>query len=120
MKCLFLIFLKMKICVMKQFEIYIANLDPAKGTEMQKTRPVVIISPDEMNNCLKTIIIAPITSKIHSKIPTRIEIELDNVVNYVVLDQLRTLDKLRLYKFCGNLLDVEAQSVKDALIEMFS
>ena len=110
----------MKICVMKQFKIYVANLNPTIGTEINKTRPVVIISPDEMNDFLNTVIIAPITSKIHSTIPTRIEIELNHTVNYVVLDQLRTLDKSRLYKYVGDLAEDEAQNVKDALIEMFS
>ena len=105
---------------MKQFKIYVANLNPTIGTEINKTRPVVIISPDEMNDFLNTVIVAPITSKIHSKIPTRIEIELNQSVNYVVVDQHRTLDKSRLYKYVGNLSEDEAQNVKDALIEMFS
>lgn len=110
----------MKICVMKQFEIYIANLNPTVGTEINKTRPVVIISPDEMNNFLNTVIIAPITSKVHSKIPTRIEIELNSNINYVVLDQLRTLDKSRLYKYVSDLSEDEIENVKNSLIEMFS
>ena len=105
---------------MSQFEIYLSNLNPIIGTEINKTRPVVIISPDEMNDFLNAVIIAPITSKIHSKIPTRIEIELNHMVNYVVVDQLRTLDKSRLFKYVGNLSEDEIQNVKDALLEMFS
>lgn len=105
---------------MKQFEIYIANLDPTKGTEIKKTRPVVIISPNEMNAALRTVIIAPVTSQVHENIPTRIKINLQNNISYVVLDQLRTLDKTRLYKYVGDLSKNSASEIRDTLIEMFS
>lgn len=106
--------------LMKQFDIYIANLDPAKGTEINKTRPVIIVSPDEMNMALRTVIIAPITSQIRANIPTRVKINLQNKINYVVLDQLRTLDKSRLYKHVGALTEDCSENIKDVLIEMFS
>ncbi len=105
---------------MKQFDIYIANLNPTVGTEINKTRPVVIVSPDEMNDFLNTVIVAPVTSQIHSRIPTRIEIEVENKINYVVIDQLRTLDKTRLFKYIGNLSKKESGCVKDTILEMFS
>lgn len=105
---------------MKQFEVYVANLDPTKGTEINKTRPVVIISPNEMNGALRTVIIAPLTSKIHANIPTRVRVNLQDKVSYVVLDQLRTLDKTRLYKYIGVLAEIHAEDVKNTLLEMFS
>ena len=67
-----------------QYAIVLVNLDPTIDSEIKKTRPCVIISPDEMNDFLNTVIVAPITSKIHSKIPTRIEIELNQTVNYIL------------------------------------
>ena len=115
----FLMYLKMKY-LMKQFEVYIANLDPTKGTEINKTRPVVIVSPDEMNGALRTVIIAPITSQVHANIPTRIKFSLQDKISYVVLDQLRTLDKTRLYKHIANLTENDCESIKNTLIEMFS
>lgn len=106
---------------MKQFEIYIAKLDPTVGTEINKTRPVVIVSPNEINDNLRTVIIAPITSKIHAAIiPTRIEIIVNQSVNYVILDQIRTLDKTRLFKHIGTLTENEIDVVKDCLTQMFS
>lgn len=105
---------------MRQFEVYIANLDPTKGVEIKKTRPVVIISPNEMNSALCTVIIAPITSQTHANIPTRIKISLQDTVSYVVLDQLRTLDKTRLYKHVGALPKSSIEDIKNILIEMFS
>ena len=105
---------------MEQFEVYIANLDPTKGTEINKTRPVIIVSPNEMNGALRTVIIAPITSQVHANIPTRIKISLQNKVSYIVLDQLRTLDKTRLYKYVGVLAESYAEEVKNTLLEMFS
>lgn len=106
--------------LMKQFEVYIANLDPTKGIEIKKTRPVVIISPDEMNIPLGTVIIAPITSKVHANIPTRVKINLQNNTSYVVLDQLRTLDKTRLYKYIGVLTKDSVAEIKNVLLEMFA
>lgn len=105
---------------MKQFEIYIANLDPTKGTEINKTRPVIIVSPNEMNSALRTVIVAPITSQVHANIPTRIKISLQNKISYVVLDQLRTLDKTRLYKYVDVLAEAGCENIKNTLVEMFS
>lgn len=111
--------LRMK-CLMKQFEVYIANLDPAQGIEIEKTRPVIIVSPNEMNLYLKTVIIAPLTSQFHENIPTRIEIILQGKVSYIVLDQLRTLDKSRLHKFVGNSPKQVNSNIKNVLLEMFA
>ena len=82
---------------MKQYEIYLVNLEPTIGHEIQKTRPCVIVSPNEMNEHIETIIIAPMTTKSH-KYPTRIEINFQNKTGWIVLDQIRTVDRKRLIK----------------------
>jgi len=87
----------MGIVVLKQYEIVIVNLDPTIGSEIKKTRPCLIISPDEINENLKVIIVAPITSK-SRKYPTRIEISIKGKKNWIVIDQIRTIDKRRVYK----------------------
>jgi len=105
---------------MKQFEIYVANLDPTIGAEIKKTRPVMIISPNEMNNNIRTVIVAPITSQTHNNIPTRIEIDINGRLSYVVLDQIRTLDKKRLTKFILKISLEEQEEIKHSLQEMFA
>ena len=112
-----MIFLKMRTWML-QFEIYLANLDPAIGAEMKKTRPVLVISPDEMNKHIQTVIIAPITSKSRAY-PTRIKVKLNGNISFVVLDQIRALNKQRLYKLIGAIGDEEIDSIKTILQEMF-
>lgn len=102
---------------MKQYEIFIANLDPTIGREIKKTRPCLVISPDEMNNYIGTIIIAPITSKSHDY-PTRVKINLNQKDAWIVLDQIRTIDKIRLIRKAGFLSLKEIQKVKSILKEM--
>lgn len=85
---------------MKQYEIVLVNLDPTIGVEMKKTRPCVIISPDEMNKHLRTLVIAPMTTK-SRKYPTRIEVKHDNKIGWVVIDQIRTIDRRRIVKRLG-------------------
>ena len=85
----------------KRFDIYLVSLDPTIGKEIKKTRPCVIISPNEMNHYLKTLIIAPMTSK-GIDIPTRVETKLKGKKGYVVLDQIRSIDKKRLIKLSSN------------------
>lgn len=82
---------------MKRFDIYLINLDPTLGSEIQKTRPCVIISPDEMNDYIKTVIVAPMTSK-GKLYPTRIRCNFQEKEGLIVLDQIRTVDKIRLVK----------------------
>ena len=88
--------------VVEQYSIYLVNLDPTVGHEMKKARPCVIISPNEMNFNISTIIIAPMTSKSHIY-PTRIPLTFQRKKGWVVLDQIRTVDKNRLVKKLGNL-----------------
>jgi mRNA interferase MazF len=102
----------------KQYMIVLANLDPTIGSEIKKTRPCVIISPDEMNKYLNTIVIAPMTTKSKSY-PTRVEIKHDNKIGWIVLDQISTIDKQRILKDLGRLSKPEIKEVKSILRETF-
>ena len=102
----------------KQYQIILVNLDPTIGSEIKKTRPCVVISPDEMNNHLRTVVIAPMTTS-SKNYPTRIEIKHDNIIGWIVLDQIRTIDKQRIIKELGKLLRPEIKKVKIILKETF-
>jgi mRNA interferase MazF len=102
----------------KQYDLVIVNLDPTVGSEMKKIRPCVVISPDEMNRNLQTIVIAPITSSIRSY-PTRVKINLENTKGWIALDQIRTLDRGRIIKRLDALKNVEIKKVKAIIKETF-
>ncbi|CDZ80125.1 mRNA interferase EndoA [Candidatus Rubidus massiliensis] len=104
--------------MVKQFDVYLINLDPTIGSEIKKTRPCVIISPNEMHG-LNTVIIAPLTSTC-KKYPTRIALFFENKEGYVVLDQIRTVDKSRLVKRVGKIEKETAQMILGILQEMFA
>ena len=104
---------------MKRFDIYLVNLDPTVGNEIKKTRPAVIISPDEMNRNISTVIIAPMTTKGRSY-PTRIPTTFQQKEGQVILDQIRTVDKSRLVKKIGKVNKVTSNKILSLLIEMFS
>src|SRR3989339_186585 len=99
-----------------QYEIVLVNLDPTIGSEITKTRPCVVISPNEMNKHLNTIVIAPMTSQ-SKNYPTRIPVKHDNKNGWIVIDQIRTIDKQRIIKSLDNLKDKEIESVKKILKE---
>jgi mRNA interferase MazF len=101
-----------------QYQIVLVNLDPTIGSEIKKTRPCVVISPDEMNKYLRTIVIAPMTTK-SKKFPTRIEIKHDGKIGWVVIDQIRTIDKQRIIKSLGRLSVPEIKEVKSVLKETY-
>jgi len=103
--------------VIRQYEVYQVFLDPTRGHEIKKTRPCVVISPDEMNQYISTVIIAPMTTKTHSY-PTRVSVKFKNKDGWVVLDQLRTIDKGRLRKKLGSIGDKTIQQLKEVLQEM--
>lgn len=105
--------------VIKRFEIYWVSLDPTVGSEIQKTRPAVVISPNEVNSALGTILIAPITSS-KRNFPTRIAFDLNKSENYIALDQIRAVDKTRLNRKLSVLNEETAQSVCDKLQELFA
>jgi mRNA interferase MazF len=105
--------------VVKRFDVYLINLDPTVGSEIQKTRPCLVISPDEMNRFIRTIIIAPMTTK-GTSYPTRVTCKFQGKQGQVVLDQIRTVDKTRLVRRLGK-VDKQTQSeVLSVLSEMFA
>ena len=103
---------------LKQYQIVLVNLDPTVGSEIKKTRPCVIISPDEMNKFLRTIIIAPMTTS-SKKYPTRIEVKHDRKIGWIVIDQIRTIDKQRIIKILGRLTQPEIKELKSVVKETF-
>ncbi len=102
----------------KQYQIVLVNLDPTVGSEIKKTRPCVIISPDEMNRHLNTIVISPMTST-SKKYPTRIKIKHNKKTGWIVIDQIRTIDQTRVIKVLGELTRKETAQVKSVLKETF-
>ena len=100
-----------------QYDVYLINLDPTIGHEIKKTRPCLIISPDELNNNLQTVIIAPMTTRSHGY-PTRVKLDFQNKTGWIVLDQIRTVDKKRLVKRLGLIDKKTVQKVKAIIKEM--
>ena len=105
--------------VIKRFDVYLVILDPAVGSEIQKTRPCLIVSPDEMNRHIGTVIVAPMTTKGRS-FPTRVACTFHGKEGQVVLDQIRTVDKSRLARKLGQIDDESQRDVLSILNEMFS
>jgi len=100
-------------------DVYMVDLNPTKGAEIRKTRPAVIISPDEMNSTLKTIIITPLTSTIRAY-PFRIDCTFQKKRGQIALDQIRSLDKKRLIKKMGNFSTSKMNSILNKLSVIFS
>jgi mRNA interferase MazF len=105
--------------VVRRFEVYLINLDPTVGSEIQKTRPCLIISPDEMNRHIATVIVAPMTTKGRSY-PTRVDCLFEGKSGQIVVDQIRTVDKSRLVKKLGIISEDTQCEVLAVLSEMFS
>jgi mRNA interferase MazF len=105
--------------VVKRFEVYLVNLDPTLGSEIRKTRPCLIISPDEMNDHINTVIVAPMTSK-GRDYPTRINCHFEEKEGQIILDQIRTVDKIRLVKRLGKITAKTQKEVLAGLMEMFA
>lgn len=105
--------------VVKRFEVYLVNLDPTVGSEIKKVRPCLIISPDEMNSHIETVIIAPLTTK-GRNYPTRVNCRFEGKDGQIVLDQIRTVDKSRLVKKLENIPSDIQQEVLSVLMEMFA
>ena len=101
----------------RQYEVYLINLDPTIGHEIKKTRPCLVISPDEMNKNVKTVMIAPMTTKSHPY-PTRIKVTLMKTRGWIVLDQIRTVDKKRLVKRLSRIHEESIKKVKSVIREM--
>jgi mRNA interferase MazF len=101
-----------------QYSIVLVNLDPTIGSEMKKTRPCAIISPNEMTKYLQTIVVAPMTSTSKSY-PTRVEVKHNKTKGWVVFDQIRTIDRKRIVKGLGKLSDKEISKIKSVILETF-
>lgn len=101
-----------------QYQIVLVNLDPTVGSEIKKTRPCVIISPNEMNTYLQTLVIAPMTTT-SKPYPTRVLIMHNNKLGRIAIDQIRTIDKKRVIKILGNLTENEISAVKSVVKETF-
>jgi mRNA interferase MazF len=104
--------------VIRQFEVYRVTLDPTVGSEVRKTRPCVVISPNEMNDGLRTVIVAPVTSTIRN-LPFRVQCTLKGRAGSIMLDQIRTVDRNRLTSKMSMLPARTSQKVKAILLEMF-
>jgi mRNA interferase MazF len=100
-------------------EVWLVTLDPVEGAEIQKTRPCLIVSPDEMNRHLQTVIIAPMTST-ERTYPTRVSVVFQGKMGQIALDQLRTVDRQRLVRKLGAIAAPTAQTVSALLIEIFT
>lgn len=103
---------------LNQYQIVLVNLDPTVGSEIKKTRPCVVISPNEMNKYLNTIVVAPMTSS-SKPYPTRLEVFQNNKLSWVVIDQIRTIDRQRIVKILGGLSENEIKKTKAIIKETF-
>jgi len=104
--------------IIKQYQIVLVNLDPTIGSEIKKTRPCVVISPDEMNRYLNTFVVAPMTSN-SKAYPTRTEVKHNNKKGWIVLDQIRTVDRKRIIRSFGSITDKEIDKVKTIIHETY-
>ena len=102
----------------RRFDVFLVNLDPTIGSEIKKTRPAVVISPNEMNRFVNTVIIAPMTSKVKGY-PSRVALKFRNKKGEAVLDQIRTVDKARLVKKLGAVTKKESEDISATLLEIF-
>jgi mRNA interferase MazF len=105
--------------VVKRFDVYLVNLDPTVGSEIQKTGPCLMISPDEMNRNIRTVIIAPMTSA-QKEYPTRVSCTFQKKKGQIVLDQLRTIDKARLTRRLGTIDSKDQLEVISILQRLFT
>ena len=103
----------------RRFDVFLISLDPTQGHEIKKTRPCVVISPNEMNDHISTVIVAPMTSKGRAY-PSRVPCTFDGVQGQVVLDQIRTVDKVRLINKLGSLNSLIQAEILGVLSQLFS
>ena len=104
--------------VVSQYDVFLIGLDPAVGAEIKKSRPCVIISPDEMNRYLATVMVVPMTTRFHAS-PTRVPVTFARKPGWIVSDQIRTDDKRRLIKRLGRIEAKAISSIKSVIQEMF-
>ena len=109
----------MKTLIIKRYEIYFADLNPTIGGEIQKIRPVVIISQDEMNKYLDTVVICPLTSKLHPKWRTRLQIKCAKKNAEIAVDQIRTISKQKLKKKIDKLSPNKSAQLRKLITDMY-
>lgn len=109
----------MRTLDIKRYDIYFADLNPTLGSEIKKVRPVVIVSQDEMNKYLDTVVICPLTSKLHPLWRTRIQIQCANKNAEIAVDQIRTISKQRLKNKLDRLSDSEAAQLRKLITDMY-
>ena len=110
---------RMKILNIKRYEIYFADLNPTIGSEIKKIRPVVIVSQNDMNKYLETDVVCPLTSKLHIKWKTRLQIKCADKMVEVAVDQIRTISKQRLKKRIDKLSDTKAAQLRKLITDMY-
>ena len=103
----------------KRYEIHYADLNPTVGSKIKKVRPVVIISQDEMNKHLETVVVCPLTSKLHPQWRTRLQIKCENKKAEIAVDQIRTISKQRLKKKIDQLSKVKAAQLRKLITDMY-
>lgn len=102
-----------------RYEMYVANLDPTIGSEIRKTRPVVLVSDDAMNKALETVVVCPLTSKLHPAWRSRIQIQCAGKPAEIAVDQIRTISKRRLIKKLDKLVSQDATLLRQLITEMY-
>ena len=105
--------------VVNRFDVYLVALDPTLGSEIQKTRPCLVVSPDEANHRISTVLVAPMTRG-GFPYPTRVACRFQGKEGVIVLDQLRVVDKARLIKPLGRITEAEQKAVLASLAELFA
>jgi len=115
----FLTALRMMILNIKRYEIYLADLNPTIGSEIKKIRPVVIISQNEMNKYLETVVVCPLTSKLHPLWRTRLQIQCANKNAEIAVDQIRTISKQKLKQKLDKLSDTHAAQLRKLITDMY-
>lgn len=103
----------------RRFEVWLVSLDPTRGAEIRKTRPSVVVSPDEMNQHVRTVIVAPMTT-VSRNYPSRVRVRFEGKTGQVALDQIRAVDRARLQRKLGALPTATARRVADVLVELFT
>jgi|SRR5690625_1582061 len=103
----------------QRFDVYLISLDPTKGSEIKKTRPCLVISPDEMNRHIRTVIVAPMTSTVKNY-PTRVTTTFQGKRGQIVLDQIRTVDKRRFIRKLGVISPAAGEKTLNVLRELFA
>lgn len=105
--------------MVKRFAVYLVNLDPTIGSEIRKTRPALVVSPNEMNRWVKTVIVAPMITK-GRNYPSRVTCDFQGKEGQIILDQIRSVDKKRLVRKLGNIDENTQKTVLDRLAEIFA